>query len=60
MTEKHFIHKMLEPKWLNDLDSSSVFQWEDTSETELAYNIRYLDANGIETLQENAVHIAAL
>ena len=44
---------------VNDLDSNGVFQWEDTSETELAYNIRYLDANGIETTQENAVHIAA-
>ena len=44
---------------VNDLDSNGVFQWEDTSETELAYTIRYLDANGIETTQENAVHIAA-
>ena len=44
---------------VNDLDSNGVFQWEDTSETELAYNIRYLDTNGIETTQENAVHIAA-
>ena len=44
---------------VNDLDSNGVFQWEDTSETELAYNIRYLDADGIETTQENAVHIAA-
>jgi hypothetical protein len=44
---------------VNDLDSNGVFQWEDTSETELVYNIRYLDADGIETTQENAVHIAA-
>jgi len=44
---------------VNDIDSNGVFQWEDTSETELAYNIRYLDTNGIETTQENAVHIAA-
>lgn len=44
---------------VNDLDSNGVFQWEDTSETELAYTIRYLDADGIETTQGNAVHIAA-
>lgn len=51
--------KDVRTEMVNDLDSNGVFQWEDTSETELAYNIRYLDANGIETTQENAVHIAA-
>ena len=51
--------KDIRTEMVNVLDSNGVFQWEDTSETELAYNIRYLDANGIETTQENAVHIAA-
>lgn len=51
--------KDVRTEMVNDLDSNGVFQWEDTSETELAYTIRYLDANGIETTQENAVHIAA-
>jgi hypothetical protein len=51
--------KDVRTEMVNDLDSNGVFQWEDTSETDLAYNIRYLDANGIETTQGNAVHIAA-
>jgi hypothetical protein len=51
--------KDVRTEMVNDLDSNGVFQWEDTSETELAYTIRYLDANGIETTQGNAVHIAA-
>ena len=51
--------KDVRTEMVNDLDSNGVFQWEDTSETELAYTIRYLDADGIETTQENAVHIAA-
>ena len=51
--------KDVRTEMVNDLDSNGVFQWEDTSETELAYTIRYLDADGIETTQGNAVHIAA-
>ena len=44
-----------------ELDSYGRIQWEDDplGVTEKAYKIRYLDANGIETDEANAVHIAA-
>ena len=33
-------------KLTNDLDSNGDIQWEDTTEQEYAYNIRYVDATG--------------
>jgi hypothetical protein len=44
-----------------ELDSYGRIQWEDdpSGVKEKAYKIRYLDANGIETDEANAVHIAA-
>jgi hypothetical protein len=44
----------------NVLDEHGQIQWEDhTTETEKAYKIRYLDANGVITDEANAVHTAA-
>ena len=44
----------------NELDEHGQIQWEDhPTETEKAYKIRYLDANGVETDSANVVHIAA-
>jgi hypothetical protein len=43
----------------NVLDEYGQLQWEDTEETEKAYKIRYLTADGKETDEANAVHIAA-
>ena len=39
--------------------SHGQLQWEDTDETEKAYKIRYLTADGTQTDEANAVHIAA-
>tara|TARA_B100000003_G_scaffold78654_2_gene70581 strand:+ start:2229 stop:4778 length:2550 start_codon:yes stop_codon:yes gene_type:complete len=44
---------------VNVLDEHNEFQWEETDETEKAYKIRYLDADGNITDEANAVHIAA-
>ena len=44
---------------VNVLDEHGQLQWEDTDQTEKAYKIRYLDANGAETNEANAVHKAA-
>ena len=44
---------------VNVLDEHGEFQWEETGETEKAYKIRYLDADGNITDEANAVHIAA-
>ena len=46
---------------VNVLDEHGEFQWEDdpSGATEKAYQIRYLDANGLETDESNAVHTAA-
>jgi hypothetical protein len=46
---------------VNVLDEHGQIQWEDdpSGATEKAYKIRYLDANGVETDEANAVHIAA-
>jgi hypothetical protein len=41
------------------LDENKQLVWEDTDETELEYKIRYLDANGNITTEENATHKAA-
>jgi hypothetical protein len=44
----------------NVLDEHGQIQWEDHAiETEKAYKIRYLDANGVITDEANAVHTAA-
>ena len=44
----------------NVLDEHGQIQWEDhPTETEKAYKIRYLDADGVETDEANAVHKAA-
>ena len=44
----------------NVLDEHDQIQWDNhTTETEKAYKIRYLDANGVGTDEANAVHIAA-
>ena len=45
---------------VNVLDEHGQIQWEDhPTETEKAYKIRYLDANGVITDEANAVHTAA-
>jgi hypothetical protein len=45
---------------VNVLDEHGQIQWEDhTTETEKAYKIRHLDANGVITDEANAVHTAA-
>ena len=45
---------------INDLNSSGELQWEDVpGETEYAYKIRYLDANGNITTEGNALYKAA-
>jgi hypothetical protein len=44
---------------INVLDENNEFQWEDTGEMEPAYKIRYLTADGTQTDEANAVHIAA-
>ena len=43
----------------NVLDEHGEFQWEETGETEKAYKIRYLDADGNITDELNHVHKAA-
>jgi len=45
---------------VNVLDEHGQIQWEDhPTETEKAYKIRYLDANGVITDEANVVHTAA-
>ena len=45
---------------VNVLDEHGQLQWEDhPTETEKAYKIRYLTADGTQTDEANAVHIAA-
>jgi hypothetical protein len=48
-------------EWVNVLDEHGQLQWEDVpwGDTEPAYKIRYLDANGQITTRHNAVHLAA-
>jgi hypothetical protein len=41
------------------LDENNQLTWEDMDESELEYKIRYLDANGNITTEENATHKAA-
>ena len=46
---------------VNTLDEHGEFQWENdpSGATEKAYNLRYLDANGIETDEANCIYKAA-
>ena len=42
------------------LDSDNMIQWENhASDTEKAYKLRYLDANGVETAEADKVYTAA-
>jgi len=55
-----FTYKQVEQRWVNVLDEHGQLQWEDhPTETEKAYKIRYLTADGTQTDEANAVHIAA-
>lgn len=45
---------------VNVVDEYGQTQWEDSDETEKSYEIRYLDANGRITNEEQSVYIAAL
>jgi len=55
-----FTYKQVEQRWVNVLDEHGQLQWEDhPTETEKAYKIRYLTADGAQTDEANAVHIAA-
>lgn len=53
-----FVYEQRE-EMVNVLDEHGEFQWEETGETEKAYKIRYLDADGNITDEVNAVHTAA-
>jgi hypothetical protein len=48
-------------EWVNVLDENDQIQWEDVpwGDTEPAYKLRYLDAEGQITTRHNAVHTAA-
>ena len=52
-------HETVTTELENDLDEHGQLQWEDTEDTEKAYKIRYLTADGTQTDQANAVHTAA-
>jgi hypothetical protein len=56
-----FTYKEIQQRWVNVLDEHGQLQWEDdpSGATEKAYKIRYLTADGTETDEANAVHIAA-
>ena len=53
-----FVYEQRE-EMVNVLDEHGEFQWEETDETEKAYKLRYLDADGNIVDEANAVHIAA-
>ena len=53
-----FVYEQRE-EMVNVLDEHGEFQWEEIGETEKAYTLRYLDADGNITDEANAVHIAA-
>jgi len=53
-----FVYEQRE-EMVNVLDEHGEFQWEETGETEKAYKIRYLDADGNITDEVNHVHKAA-
>jgi len=59
-TEKEGYEHEVRQELVNVLDEQDQIQWEDhPTETEPAYKIRYLDANGNITDEANAVHKAA-
>ena len=58
-TEKEGYELEVRQELVNVLDEHGQIQWEDTDETEKAYKIRYLDADGNITDEANAVHTAA-
>ena len=60
-TEKEDFELEVRRELVNVLDEHGQIQWEDdpSGATEKAYKIRYLDANGVETDEANAVHKAA-
>ena len=59
-TEKEGYELETRQELVNVLDEHGQIQWEDhATETEKAYKIRYLDANGVITDEANAVHTAA-
>jgi hypothetical protein len=59
-TEKDGYEHEVRNELVNVLDEHGQIQWEDhPTETEKAYKIRYLDANGVITDEVNGVHTAA-
>jgi len=59
-TEQEGYELEVRQELVNVLDEHGQMQWEDhPTETEKAYKIRYLDANGVITDEANAVHTAA-
>jgi hypothetical protein len=58
-TEQEGYEVEVRQELVNVLDEHGQLQWEDTDQTEKAYKIRYLTANGTQTDEANAVHIAA-
>jgi hypothetical protein len=59
-TEQEGYELEVRQELVNVLDEHGQIQWEDhATETEKAYKIRYLDANGVITDEANAVHTAA-
>jgi hypothetical protein len=59
-TEQEGYEPEVRQELVNVLDEHGEFQWEDhATETEKAYKIRYLDADGNITDEANAVHTAA-
>jgi hypothetical protein len=59
-TEREGYELEVRQEIVNVLDEHGQIQWEDhATETEKAYKIRYLDANGVITDEASAVHTAA-
>jgi len=60
-TEQEGYELEVRQELVNVLDEHGQIQWEDdpSGATEKAYKIRYLDTNGVETDEANAVHTAA-
>ena len=59
-TEQEGYELEVRQELVNVLDEHGQIQWEDhATETEKAYKIRYLDANGVITDEANTVHTAA-
>jgi hypothetical protein len=59
-TEQEGYELEVRQELVNVLDEHGQIQWEDhATETEKAYKIRYLDANGVITDEASAVHTAA-